>query len=65
MNETASTAVTGSFHETATTVARLGLAFLLLYWCYLIVEPFVPLVAWGAIIAVAIYPLHLKIARPP
>ena len=62
MNDSDTTSGQSEFEQTATTVVRLGLVFLLLYWCYLIIEPFLPLVVWGAIIAVAIYPLHLKLA---
>ena len=39
---------------------RFGLILLITYWCYRIVAPFIPLLLWGAIIAVATYPLHLK-----
>ena len=39
---------------------RVGLIVLLLLWCFNIVKPFVLLILWGAIIAVAIYPLFLK-----
>jgi len=41
---------------------QIGLIFLLASWCLLIVYPFVGLVAWAAIIAVAIYPLHMKLS---
>ena len=34
---------------------RLGLIFLILAWCLQILTPFISLVAWGAIIAVALY----------
>jgi len=34
---------------------RLGVIFLILAWCLQILTPFIGLVAWGAIIAVAIY----------
>lgn len=34
---------------------RLGLIFLILAWCLKILTPFISLVAWGAIIAVALY----------
>jgi predicted PurR-regulated permease PerM len=34
------------------------LILLIVYWSYLIIAPFIPLVLWGGIIAVAIYPLH-------
>ncbi len=34
---------------------RLGVIFLILIWCLQILSPFISLIAWGAIIAVAIY----------
>jgi predicted PurR-regulated permease PerM len=37
---------------------RLGIIFLLIAWCLYIVSPFLGLIAWGAIIAVAIYPFY-------
>jgi predicted PurR-regulated permease PerM len=40
---------------------RLGLIFLILAWCLQILTPFISLVAWGAIIAVAIYTPFLKL----
>jgi predicted PurR-regulated permease PerM len=39
---------------------RIGLVVLLVLWCFNIVQPFIMLVLWGAIFAVAIYPLFLK-----
>ncbi|MBV8172418.1 MAG: AI-2E family transporter [Candidatus Eremiobacteraeota bacterium] len=39
---------------------HIGLAALLVIACLLILKPFIPLVAWGFIIAVASYPLFLK-----
>ena len=42
---------------------RLGLIFLILAWCFKIITPFIGLVAWGAIIAVAIYNPFLKLAE--
>jgi predicted PurR-regulated permease PerM len=39
---------------------RIGLIVLLVLWCFNIVKPFVMLILWGAIIAVAVYPLFLK-----
>ena len=41
---------------------RIGAIFLVVYLAYRILAPFIPLVLWGAIIAVAIYPLHLRMA---
>jgi len=40
---------------------RLGIVFLILAWCLQILSPFVSLVAWGGIIAVAIYKPFLKV----
>lgn len=41
---------------------QIGVIFLLASWCFKIIYPFTGLVAWAAIIAVAIYPLHLKLS---
>lgn len=43
------------------TVIRLGLASLLMIWCFQILRPFIIPVMWGIVIAVAIYPLYLKL----
>lgn len=40
---------------------RLGLLLLLAIWCLQIVTPFIMPVVWGVIIAVAIYPLFVKL----
>ena len=40
---------------------RLGLLMLLAIWCFQIVTPFIVPVIWGVIIAVAIYPLFVKL----
>ncbi len=40
------------------TAIRLGLVFLLGAWCFLIVEPFIIPILWGAIIAIASYPIY-------
>jgi len=40
---------------------RLGVIFLILAWCLQILTPFIGLIAWGAIIAVAIYKPFLKL----
>ena len=62
MSDSASTSGKGGFDQTALDALRLGLIFLIVYWCYKIVAPFIPLVLWGVIIAVAIYPLHRSLA---
>ena len=42
---------------------RLVLIFLILAWCLQILTPFISLIAWGAIIAVAIYSPFLKLVQ--
>jgi len=42
---------------------QIGLLFLMAAWCLKIVTPFIGVIAWAAIIAVAVYPLHQKLAR--
>jgi predicted PurR-regulated permease PerM len=41
---------------------QIGLLFLLASWCLRIIYPFIGVVTWAMVIAVAIYPLHLKFA---
>lgn len=42
---------------------QIGLAALLVFGCLLILRPFIPLIMWGIIIAVASYPTFLKLQR--
>lgn len=42
---------------------RLGVIFLIMAWCLQILTPFIGLVAWGAIISVAIYKPFLKLVE--
>ncbi len=62
MSDSASTSGKGGFDQTALNALRLGAILFAVYWCYRILAPFIPLVLGGAIIAVAIYPLHLRLA---
>ena len=60
--------LSGNTQNTPTTLAieiaiRLGVIFLILAWCLQILTPFIGLVAWGAIIAVAIYKPFLKLVE--
>jgi len=42
---------------------RLGLIFMILAWCFQILSPFISLVVWGAIIAVALYKPFMKLVE--
>ena len=44
--------------KTAETAIRLAILFILLYWCYTIVRPFVDILLWSVIFAVALYPMY-------
>jgi predicted PurR-regulated permease PerM len=41
---------------------QIGLILLLAIWCFNIIRPFIGIVAWAAIIAIAIFPLHGRLA---
>lgn len=43
-------------------VLRLSALALTLYFCFQIIKPFVLIVLWGAIMAIALYPLHTKLS---
>lgn len=62
MNSSTATSNKERFRETTLTVIRLFSIFLIIYWCYKILSPFIPLIVWGAIIAIALYPLQLKLS---
>ena len=47
--------------NTIEAAVRLGLLLLLAIWCFKIITPFIMPVMWGVIIAVAIYPLFIKL----
>jgi predicted PurR-regulated permease PerM len=46
-----------------TAFVRIGAVLLLLSWCFQILAPFVNVVVWAAIMAVAVFPLHTSIAN--
>jgi predicted PurR-regulated permease PerM len=37
---------------------RLCLLAALVIWCFVIIRPFIPILAWGVVLAVALYPLY-------
>lgn len=42
---------------------KTAIVFLIIYACFLIFKPFLLPVVWGVIIAIALYPLHLKLTK--
>ena len=52
-----------SFIRNSTAAAiQIGLLILLAIWCYEILKPFIGIVSWAAIIAVALFPLHRSLS---
>jgi predicted PurR-regulated permease PerM len=52
-----------SFESALEISLRLGLVALLLAWCFLIVLPFINLMIWGAVMAIALQPVLLKLTK--
>lgn len=50
-----------SVHRVLEAAIRIGLGALLIAWCFIIVRPFIVLIVWGIIIAVAVYPGYLRL----
>ena len=40
---------------------QIAAVLVMLYWCFLIISPFVNIVVWGLIISVAVYPAHVSL----
>ena len=45
------------------TSIRVGLIALLVFWCFLVVRPFIQPIVWGVILAIAIQPAYLRLGR--
>ena len=42
---------------------RIGLLALLLYWSFILIRPFIPILVWGIVLAVALYPVYAWLSR--
>ncbi len=49
------------FKRAVETSLRIGLIALLVIWCFQVVRPFISLIVWGIIVAIAINPLYLRL----
>lgn len=52
-----------NFEKIADTLIRLGVLFLLIGWCYDILKPFVLIIVWAIVIAVALSPIYESIVK--
>ena len=41
---------------------RLGALFVLLYWCFILIEPFILMVLWGVVVAIALLPVFQRLS---
>ena len=41
---------------------RLGVLALLVYWSFVLVQPFITIAIWSAVVTVALYPVYEKLA---
>jgi predicted PurR-regulated permease PerM len=42
---------------------RIGLLGFLIYWSFVLVRPFIPILVWGAVLTVALYPFYTWLSR--
>lgn len=52
-----------NFEKIADTLIRLGVLFLLIGWCYDILKPFILIIVWAIVIAVALSPVYESIVK--
>ena len=46
-----------------TTVLKIAALFLLLAWCFYIIKPFILVVLWAIILAVALFPVYKRLVK--
>jgi predicted PurR-regulated permease PerM len=63
MNQNNSNFNSFNFEKIADTIIRLGVLFLLIGWCYDILKPFVLILIWAIVIAIAFSPIYESIVR--
>ncbi len=59
-NENGQDELVGGLIEAA---VKIGILALVIVWCYNIVKPFIPIVLWGGILAIALYPVVALLAK--
>jgi predicted PurR-regulated permease PerM len=52
-----------NFDKIVDIIIRLGILFLLLSWCFDILKPFILILVWAAVIAIAIYPIYSSVSK--
>ncbi|WP_348798427.1 AI-2E family transporter [Flavobacterium adhaerens] len=63
MKQSKSVFDSNNFGKIADTLIRLGILFLLIGWCYDILKPFILIIVWSIVIAIAFNPVYEKIVK--
>ena len=63
MEKRNSNLIKDNFEKIVDIIIRLGVLLLLLTWCFAILRPFILILIWSVVIAIAIYPIHEKFVR--
>jgi predicted PurR-regulated permease PerM len=63
MNQNNSNFNSFNFEKIADTIIRLGVLFLLIGWCYDILKPFIIILVWAVVIAIAFSPIYESVVR--
>jgi len=53
----------GASEEVIQIAIRLGLLTALIVWCFIIIRPFIAIMAWGVVLAVALYPVYQWLSK--
>ncbi len=63
MNTSDTAAADRNFQKNAmASFIQIAAVVVLVLWCFQIIAPFISIVLWGMIIAVALYPVHVKLS---
>lgn len=51
------------FEKIIDIIIRLGMLFMIVFWCFSILKPFLLLLIWAVVIAIAMYPIYLSTVK--
>ncbi|TAF69058.1 MAG: AI-2E family transporter [Flavobacterium sp.] len=63
MEENQSNPRGNQFEKITDIIIRLGMLFLVVFWCFSILKPFILLLIWAVVIAIAMYPIYLSAVK--
>lgn len=63
MEEQQSNPEENQFEKITDIIIRLGMLFLIVFWCFSILKPFILMLIWAVVIAIAMYPIYLSAVK--